>query len=292
VPFALILALALVAALLTARSAWRRAVGLLVAASMLAVPWLAAWPITRGALALGGVAALGRVIDLYRKRRNVRPMRRVWHVLSTIDSWQARSATPGLDTRAAGRVLLWAAVATLGLWLVRHAPLDGGLLRGWGVRWAGGLLLVYGLADAIHAGLAVLYRLGGRAIPAQHRTPLAARSIQEFWGARWNLTVSSWLYRNIFHPLARRGRPALGIALSFAVSAAIHAYVALAAAGPKMALWMGVYFLMQGLFVLLERPLGVSHWDALGAHVWVTTVMILSSPLFVEPFLRVMGLEH
>lgn len=288
--FALLVALDVVSALVTAGLRVRRALGLLIALGMLALPWFGAWPITRAALALAGIAGCGRVIDLARKRRPLTPMRRIWHVLSPIDSWQARSATPAFDTRAAGRLLRWGGVAAVGLALVLRAPHDAEPWHYWAQRWVGGLLLIYGLADVMHASLAVVYRLGGRAIPLQHRTPLASASIQEFWGARWNLTVSGWLDRNIFRQLARGGHAGWAIAFSFIVSAAIHAYFTLAAIGLRMALWMGVYFLLQGLFVLIERPLGTARWRSVPAHLWVTVLMLLSSPLFTEPFLQVVGL--
>jgi D-alanyl-lipoteichoic acid acyltransferase DltB (MBOAT superfamily) len=158
------------------------------------------------------------------------------------------------------------------------------------VRWGGGALLIYALADAIHAAIAGIYRLAGRQIPSQHRTPAAARSVREFWGSRWNRTVSRWLDRSVFRAWARRGQPRVGWALAFLVSSAVHAYFVLVAAGPRMALWMGIYFLLQGLLVLAELRLHVDRWPAMAAHGWVITVMLLSAPLFTEPFLQVLGL--
>jgi len=151
-------------------------------------------------------------------------------------------------------------------------------------------LLVYALADSIHAALAALYRLGGQDIPSQHRVPAAARSIREFWGSRWNRTVSRWLDRSLFRAWARRGRPRIGWALAFLVSAAVHAYFVLVAVGPSMALWMASYFLLQGLLVLAELGLHVDRWPRAAAHVWVVAVMLLTAPLFIEPFLRVLGI--
>src|SRR5436190_320061 len=78
------------------------------------------------------------------------------------------------------------------------------------------------------------------------KTPIAARSLREFWGERWNRVVGSWLRRTFFVPWARRRHIGVGLALAFTVSALLHGYMALAAVGLAAALPMTTFFLLQG----------------------------------------------
>jgi len=84
--------------------------------------------------------------------------------------------------------------------------------------------------------------------------------VQEFWGRRWNLTVSAWLAETFFRPLARRGKPLLGVFVAFFVSAMLHAYICEAAMGLGMAAMMLAYFGVQGAIVGIELLLGVARW--------------------------------
>ncbi len=148
-----------------------------------------------------------------------------------------------------------------------------------------------GNREAIYAGLfPALYRGLGKELLPLHRSPGAARSVTEFWGSRWNLTVTNWFRQHIFTPLARAGRPKAGMALAFAASAVMHAYIALVAAGLLMAGIMLAYFLVQGALALIERPLGVPRWSPVAGHAWTVALMTATSPMFTEPFLRCVGL--
>ena len=48
---------------------------------------------------------------------------------------------------------------------------------------------------------------------------------------------------------------------------------------------MGFYFLLQGLFVLVELGLHVARWPRPLAHLWVVVIMLGTSPIFVGPLL-------
>jgi hypothetical protein len=287
---ALQLALSVAAALLTSGTRLRRSVGLLLAACLLGVPWFADTPVVRGALCLAAIAGFGRVFDLERDGRSRTVAQRLGHVLSPIDSTQLKRVPPKLDVAAFGAVLLWLFAAALGGLVVAETTLPHDSAAFWIARWAGGLVLVYALADAIHAFLALVYRLVGFAYPRQHRLPAASLNLRDFWGRRWNRTVSEWLRQRVFRYWGRRGHTKTGIVLSFLVSAIIHFYFAWVAIGIEMAFVMGSYFLVQGLFVLAETPLRVKSWKAWEGRLWFIATMTISSPLFVEPFLRVLGL--
>ena len=88
----------------------------------------------------------------------------------------------------------------------------------------------------------------------------------------------------LFQPLDRLGCGGLGLA--FLASAAIHAWFIGVALGPRMAAWMGLYFLIQGALLALELPLRVQRWPTLAARVWTLAGVLLPAPLFVEPMLR------
>jgi hypothetical protein len=48
------------------------------------------------------------------------------------------------------------------------------------------------------------------------------------------------------------------------------------------------YFLLQGVFVILEMALNEKRWNPTLARIWTLTLMIASSPLFVEPGLQIL----
>jgi hypothetical protein len=50
---------------------------------------------------------------------------------------------------------------------------------------------------------------------------------------------------------------------------------------------MLVFFLIQGVFVLFERKAGLFDWSPLLARLWTIVAIISSSPLFIEPLLRI-----
>lgn len=274
------LALFILAALLTAGPAWRRALGLVVAvAAMLAPLAVPGPPLLRGTLALLGFWGAARVLDLARETREFSPGRRVFHVLALIDTRQLRFVRPRFDRRA----LAFAAAATWAAWHV----LDLAGRTPPPLRWLLGVAFLYFAAEALSHALRLVLRAAGAEAPPLHRTPIAARSLREFWGERWNLVVSRWLRAHCYMPLARRRRPVLGLALAFVASAALHAWSVGVALGPAAAASMGGYFLIQGVLLALEHRLDIDRWPAPAGRAWMLAGTLLPSPLFIEPLLRV-----
>lgn len=275
------LALLLLAGLVTAGPPWRRALGVGLAALLL--PWSLAidgGPLLRGVLALLAVWGFARVIDLARERRALDPGERLLLVVALLDTRQLHRTAPRLDHRAALKTVTWISIGLLAL--------AGAVAQGepGPLRWGLGALTMYALAEALEGLFRGLLGLLGAVSPPLHRAPIAARSLREFWGERWNLVVHRWLRAHCFLPLARRRRPALGLALAFLASAAIHAWFIGVALGPAMAARMGLYFIVQGLLLALEQRLGVDRWPAPAGRAWMLACTLLPSPLFVEPFLR------
>jgi hypothetical protein len=193
-----------------------------------------------------------------------------------------------VDTRALRKTIAYAGLATVGLMIaVDLAPSTDGIWY-WVLRWSGGALFFYSLADAVEGGVRTLYRAAGVVVPRQHVLPIVSRSVQEFWGKRWNRAVGMWLRAHCFVPFARRGWARLGFVAAFCASAVFHAYFTLVAVGWAMAVTMLIFFLIQGVFVLCELRMGVARWRLALAHAWTIIAVLGCSPLFIEPFLRIL----
>lgn len=274
------LALLLLAALVTSGPPWRRALGLGLAALLLV--WAACVPgppLQRGVLALLAFWGAARVLDLARDPSPRPPLERIFIAVALIDPRQLRWGPPRLDGAAFLKAAAWIPVGLLALGLAVAG--DPGPLR-----WGLGIVVIYALAESLEALLRGVAALLGASGPPIHRTPIAARSLREFWGERWNLVVNRWLRVHCFLPLARRQQPTLGVALAFLASAAIHAWFISVALGPAMAARMGLYFIIQGLLLALEGPLKVARWPEPAGRAWMLACTVVPSPLFVEPVLR------
>jgi hypothetical protein len=256
------------------------------AAAFLVVPWLAGpIPLVRALCTIAGFMGWFRVTDVVRSGATWNAPRRVFQVLSPIDARTLRRERPRVDLAALGGALAWLALAAFGLWLAFVVPST----PRWLARWGGGLLCAYGAVDAGYALIGFLYRLGGLAPPPLHVWPVASLSVGELWGVRWARPVSGWLREHCLVPFARRRRPMLGLALAFVVSAIGHAYLVLVAVDVPMAVMMFGYFALQGAFATLEARLGTARWRPAARRVWTVSIMVASSPLFLEPFLRILA---
>lgn len=276
------LALLLLAALVTAGPPWRRAIGLAIALGLILWPPAldASTPLLRGFLALFTFWGAARVLDLAREPRALSPLHRVVHVVAILDTRAVTGTRVAFRPRLLLACAVWTAVGLLALSHAADAPHV--------LRWALGALFVYSAAEAVHhLALTLLAALGLRSTVPLHRAPIRARSLREFWGDRWNLIVGRWLRAHFFRPLARRRRPKLGLGLAFLASAGLHAWFAGVALGPLWAASMGAFFLVQAALVALEKPLAVDRWPAPAAWSWTMASLLLPSPLFTEPLLRI-----
>lgn len=278
------LALLLLAALVTAGSPGRRALGLVLALPAFFVPFGASSPLPRAFLAAAAFWGFARLIDLAREPRDFGALRRVVHVLAIVDSRRCTWVVPRLDLAAWGRTALACVFGYMSLWTaVVLAPQHGGLP----LRWLAGCVFVYCFAEALSGALHGVGRLLGAQIPPVQRHPILARSLRDFWGERWNLVVNRWLRQHCFVPLARRGRPGVGLALAFAVSVVLHTWIIAAALDLDMVLRTAAFFSLQGALLAVEGPLGVRRWPLPAARAWALGGTILPSPLFTEPMLRI-----
>ena len=137
----------------------------------------------------------------------------------------------------------------------------------------------------------LLWLPGGRVMPAPHRNPLAASTVADFWGQRWNIWMSDWFRFAIFAPLRRR--PVLAVWLVFFVSGVLHEYVLnftlWLATGRKLFGTMMLYFLLQAAGVLIERRLLRDHPHTNRLFTWL--IVFAPVPLvFHESMLRALHL--
>jgi len=133
---------------------------------------------------------------------------------------------------------------------VRHANAAAGMLVGWEGMVGIILTLHFG---AFHV-LSLLWRSAGIDAPPIMQSPLSATSLSDFWGRRWNLGFRQLTHRLVFTPArSRLGAPA-AVLLSFFASGVIHDLVISLPARGGYGL-PTLYFLIQGLGVLIERSL-------------------------------------
>jgi hypothetical protein len=287
-PIALVSIAISFAALVTGGGRWRRRIGVALGLAALPLPLAGdGHPAARFVAALGAGWGLARLLDLYLDRRERPAAVRVWQMFSILDTRAFVRARPLFDPRLAFACLAFGGGAALAFALAHREPPDAS--PAWTARWAFGLVGVYCVADAAGAFVRFFYRAIGLDSPRIHRTPIASRSLAEFWGDRWNRVVGTWLRGRLFVPFARRGRVGLGVAAAFGVSAALHAYLVLVSAGARPAAIMGAFFVAQGVLLLVERAMRVAKWPRAAAHAWFLATMIATTPLFVMPGLEALG---
>jgi hypothetical protein len=286
-------AINVVAGLLPApRSVLRAALALALSASVLALPFLVDGPpVFRQVDSTVRALQLMLVIEIVRDPSRFGRGERVVRLALLYDTKAMTRAPPKFPAKDFVVGVAMASVSVASFLLASHiaAPMTPYALAGW-PRWlvvgAGGYFFLDGFG---RIWLAPLRALGWEHRPVQ-RSPIRSRTLAEFWGVRWNTTVSGWLRRVCFEPLARRGAPRVGVMASFAASALLHTYMTLAAAGPTPALWMGGFFLLHGVASLVELRLGLRRVRGLAPRVFTWAVFVATIPLFAEAFLRGFGL--
>ena len=285
--------LMIAAVLVAGRKPIQRAVAAFFLAGCFFLEWLAPVDITwHAVLALGGVMALVATIAV---AASATPQWsagfRLLHLLTWGYRIRAGHTRPVVSVRILGRLIVEAlAVGAAWLWLrhIMHAQLPvavSGLCR-----LFAGIVFAYALAAFVTDLIHFCFLASGTAMRPIHVTPVAARSLRDFWGKRWNRAMSAWLYRFIFLPLAHRHHLHLGLICVFLVSAAMHAWLPLVALGASAAFSMGAFFCLQGVFILAEDRLHVCAWPTPLARVWTLTILLLTSPLYIYPILSLLHL--
>ena len=247
----------------------------------------------RAILAIGGMLALMATITVATSATPQWSVRyRLLHLLSLGYPLRAGRIRPVLSRRIIGRFIVEGLVGGAAFLFLRHIapaqhPPDAVIAPG---RLVAGIILLYALAEFVKDLIHFCFLASGAAMRPIHETPIAARSLRDFWGKRWNRPVSAWLHRFVFLPLARQHRPDLGLFCAYLVSGAIHAWVALVALGAFAAFGMAVFFGLQSVFILAEDRLHVHAWPVPLARAWTLTLLLATSPLIIGPYLRMVHL--
>jgi hypothetical protein len=183
----------------------------------------------------------------------------------------------GLVNLLVGGALLWGAPAVL----PAEAPLIVRLVVGLvGFGW----FMLLGVMDVV----AVLYRLAGVPVEKLWDCPVAARSVADFWGQRWNRIFSGFARDTLFMPLA----PLLG-ARGAAVAVFVFAGLlheqgwSVAAEGGYG--WPTLYFGIQCAGLQAESTRvgrALLRRSAWAGRAWALVVVLLPAPLLIHrPFL-------
>lgn len=120
------------------------------------------------------------------------------------------------------------------------------------VGWVGLLGLIFLLHFGAFHLASVFWRWRGIEATPLMRAPIAARSLGEFWGTRWNTAFHILARDYIVAPLRLRLGIPLATMAAFAASGLVHEVVISLPVRAGFGLPMG-YFLLQGLGVLAER---------------------------------------
>ncbi|PKA60034.1 putative long-chain-alcohol O-fatty-acyltransferase 4 [Apostasia shenzhenica] len=112
---------------------------------------------------------------------------------------------------------------------------------------------IYLTAELVYAGAAFLASgLLGLNLEPQFDAPYRTTSLQDFWGRRWNLVVTTVLRPSVYNPIRRRWGSAAGFLATFLVSGVMHElmvyYVTLAPPTGEML----CFFLLHGVCTVLE----------------------------------------
>lgn len=162
------------------------------------------------------------------------------------------------------------------------------LLAGWAGMIGCVLALHFGLFDL----LSCLWRSLGRGATPLMDWPIAARSVTEFWGRRWNRAFRDLAHRLLFRPL----EPALGargaLFFGFLASGLIHELVISVPAGAGYG-GPTLYFLLQALGIAAERRLRLKRGPcgrAFAALVVVGPVgLLFHQPFVLRVFVPLLG---
>ena len=159
-------------------------------------------------------------------------------------------------------------------------------------------------AAGIHRVIVGAAGLLGRSVAGLQDRPLRSASLTEFWGRRWNRLVQANLNRAFFRPRSRLG-PRRGIVAAFTASGIMHA-IAVVDAAHLRETWLPTlavmaFFWLHAAGVLAERRWGGTPAFRLSpsprppldllAHARTVVLLVLISPLLLEPFAAVVHLH-
>lgn len=214
-----------------------------------------------------------------------------WRRVAFLFAWPGMDVNAFLHGGARATTIgewLFAAVKTvLGalLFFVIAQRFEHPLLIGW--------IAMGGIIFMLHFGSFHLLSLAWRTVGVDAepimRQPLAAQSLGDFWGRRWNLAFNQIAERFVFQPCTRKFGVALAGLAAFVASGVIHEFVISLPAGAGWGLPMA-YFFAQGLGAVFERSrIGRRLGLRRGWRGRTFTLFVVAAPafwLFHPPFIH------
>lgn len=289
--FALQAALILIAVEVMATAAWRRVLSLVALVAALYLPFFV--PLDSLARALLAAPALLAIVKVLQVARDpaafASPRLRLWHAFMPFDVLPVSRIRPTFEPRLLVRVLAHAALAGAAIAILEWLPRKL-VIPQMAARLVLGALFVYAGMEAATGLVRLVHRWAGRNVAPLQDRPLRARTLREFWNRRWNRPVSGWLATYVYEPVAANRGAERALFAAFATSGLLHGWMFLAAAGWVAALSTALFFVFQALFVLAESAVGLRKARPGVQRAWTAGLLALSSPLFVDPMLRVLGL--
>lgn len=212
---------------------------------------------------------------------------RMWHAFMPADILRARRVPPQIDTRLLLQVLCYGSVGAACVYALFRFPYPALSVPTFLIA----AVIAYTAAEAVFDAPRLVHRMIGWETPPLQHTPIAARSVAEFWSERWNSLMSEWLAERTYIPLARRRMPVLGVVAAFALSSAVHFFLFAAPFGWRLAGIIALFFMVQPLFIFAERALRQRKWPLALRRIWTIGLVLLSSPLFTWPILNAAGMR-
>jgi hypothetical protein len=221
---------------------------------------------------------------------------------STIRSLTYLLLWPGMDARRFLNLNQHVKKPALSNWAWAMAKTAFGAVLVWGVArlaghgllagWIGMVGFIFLLHFGLFAALALFWQRLGIDAPPLMNCPIAASSLSDFWGKRWNSGFRDIVFGLFFVRLAKRFGTTAASIITFVISGLIHELVITFPAGAGYGL-PTLYFTLQGAAMLAERSLvdvrlGLTRgWQGHAFALVVVTLPIFA--LFPPPFvLRVM----
>ena len=260
----------------------RRMLAAPVVGGLFVVSWfMPGTPIARALVALVAVASLMFTVELTADAGQKLLRREFWRI-------RRAPVGEGLAWRSFWVVLLNVFIISSAFWMLldMQHPSSAGLSL---LRLTAGAAILYAGGTLVFEFGRLCCLLAGYSLPLMHRTPIAARSVREFWGRRWNIITGAWFRAFIFWPLARRRFAGAGVLCCFVVSGALHAWPMFVGLGIVAALSTLTFFIIQGGVVLAESRLRIHTWPVSTARAWTLGILLASSPLYIDPCLRLFG---
>jgi alginate O-acetyltransferase complex protein AlgI len=206
----------------------------------------------------------------------------LWYGMQPRQFLRGEKTAPGAPVPTVSGWLLNLLTGALLFWVVpRWLPAETPRAVRFWIALVGGTFLFL-LARMDFAAL--IFRAMGFAVERVWDCPVAATTLGEFWGRRWNRIVSGMAREVVFFPVARRAGARVALFAVFVYSGVYHEIASFIAGsgygGPFL------YFMVQYVGVAVEnlrpvrRLLQTHRW--LG-WVWTFAVVVLPVGLFLRP---------